>query len=87
MPFQDEIHTRLRFNRRGLVALANSKKDDNGSQFFVTLGSTPELQTKHTIFGKIAGDTLYNVVKLNDIEVDEVSVYGNKLQPPSLRAL
>lgn len=70
--FQDEIHSRLRFNRRGLVAMANAGKDDNGSQFFFTLGSTPELQSKHTIFGKVAGETIFNLTKLNETLVDQV---------------
>lgn len=51
--FQDEFHQRLKFNRRGLVAMANAGKDDNGSQFFFTLGAAEELQKKHTIFGKV----------------------------------
>ncbi|KAM0733094.1 Spliceosome-associated protein CWC27-like protein [Formica fusca] len=70
-PFKDEFHTRLRFCRRGLVAMANAGKDDNGSQFFFTLGSTPELQNKHTIFGKVTGETIYNMLKLEDALVDE----------------
>ena len=41
--------------RRGLVAMANAGKDDNGSQFFFTMGPTQELQNKHTIFGKVVG--------------------------------
>lgn len=53
MFFKDEIHTRLRFMRRGLVAMANAGPNDNGSQFFITMGPTPELQNKHTIFGKV----------------------------------
>ena len=61
-PFKDEIHQRLRFNRRGLVAMANSGKDDNGSQFFFTLGPSPELDKKHTIFGKVAGMYMVDVV-------------------------
>ncbi|XP_049882643.1 spliceosome-associated protein CWC27 homolog isoform X2 [Pectinophora gossypiella] len=65
-PFKDEFHSRLRFNRRGLVAMANAGKDDNGSQFFFTLGATPELQNKHTIFGKVTGETIYNVLKLSE---------------------
>ncbi|XP_073964778.1 spliceosome-associated protein CWC27 homolog isoform X2 [Choristoneura fumiferana] len=65
-PFKDEFHTRLRFNRRGLVAMANAGKDDNGSQFFITLAATPELQNKHTIFGKVTGETIYNVLKLTE---------------------
>ncbi|XP_026316314.1 spliceosome-associated protein CWC27 homolog [Hyposmocoma kahamanoa] len=64
VPFKDEFHSRLRFNRRGLVAMANAGKDDNGSQFFFTLAATPELQNKHTIFGKVTGETIYNVLKL-----------------------
>lgn len=54
--------------------MANAEKDDNGSQFFFTLGSTPELQNKHTIFGKVTGETIYNMLKLEDALVDEVSV-------------
>lgn len=80
-PFKDEFHTRLRFNRRGLVAMANSGKDDNGSQFFFTLGETPELQNKHTIFGKVGGDTIYNVLKMADAHIDanERPVYPYKI--------
>ncbi|XP_012535792.1 spliceosome-associated protein CWC27 homolog [Monomorium pharaonis] len=70
-PFKDEFHTRLRFCRRGLLAMANGGKDDNGSQFFFTLGATPELQNKHTIFGKVTGETIYNMLKLEDALVDK----------------
>jgi len=69
-PFKDEIHSRLRFVRRGLVAMANGGKDDNASQFFITLGPTNDLNKKHTIFGKITGDTIYNLVKMAEGECD-----------------
>ncbi|KAG0043024.1 Peptidyl-prolyl isomerase cwc27 [Gryganskiella cystojenkinii] len=70
-PFQDEFHSRLRFVRRGLVAMANSgTPNDNRSQFFITLDSTPELQNKHTIFGKVTGDTIFNVLQIGGLEVD-----------------
>ncbi|KAK5822540.1 peptidyl-prolyl isomerase cwc27 [Linnemannia elongata] len=70
-PFADEFHSRLRFVRRGLVAMANSGvPNDNRSQFFITLDATMELQNKHTIFGKIAGDTIFNVLKIGGLEVD-----------------
>lgn len=40
-PFVDEFHSRLKFSHRGLVAMANVKKNDNKSQFFITLDKTP----------------------------------------------
>ncbi|XP_059273938.1 spliceosome-associated protein CWC27 homolog isoform X2 [Mustela nigripes] len=70
-PFKDEFHSRLRFNRRGLVAMANAGPHDNGSQFFFTLGRADELNNKHTIFGKVTGDTVYNMLRLTEVDVDE----------------
>ncbi|NWH75080.1 CWC27 protein, partial [Piaya cayana] len=70
-PFKDEFHSRLRFNRRGLVAMANAGPHDNGSQFFFTLGRADELNSKHTIFGKVTGDTIYNMLRLAEVEVDK----------------
>ncbi|KAL5016749.1 hypothetical protein ScPMuIL_006338 [Solemya velum] len=69
-PFKDELHSRLRFVRRGLVAMANSGPNDNGSQFFFSMAATPELNNKHTIFGKVGGETIYNMLKLHDIDTD-----------------
>ncbi|NWJ09234.1 CWC27 protein, partial [Crypturellus undulatus] len=71
VPFKDEFHSRLRFNRRGLVAMANAGPHDNGSQFFFTLGRADELNNKHTIFGKVTGDTIYNMLRLAEVEVDK----------------
>ncbi|PVU84593.1 hypothetical protein BB559_007545 [Furculomyces boomerangus] len=70
-PFQNEIHPRLRFSRRGLLGMANNGDGENGSQFFITLGPTPELQNLHTIFGTIVGDTVFNALKLAEGEVDK----------------
>lgn len=55
------------------MACANAGKNDNGSQFFFTFAATPELQGKHTIFGKVCGDTLYNLLKLEEAMVDKVN--------------
>ncbi|KAF8426753.1 peptidyl-prolyl isomerase CWC27 [Tirmania nivea] len=70
--FSDEFHSRLKFNRRGLLGMANSgKPDDNGSQFFLTLGDTKELTGKNTLFGKVVGETIYNLVKIGEMELEE----------------
>lgn len=61
--------------------MANAGKDDNASQFFFTLGETPELHNKHTLFGKITGDTIYNMLKLEEGIVDhtERPLYPHKV--------
>ncbi|KAI1307676.1 Peptidyl-prolyl isomerase cwc27 [Mortierella claussenii] len=83
-PFADEFHSRLRFVRRGLVAMANSgTPNDNKSQFFITLDATMELQNKHTIFGKVAGDTIFNVLKIGGLEVDSNE---RPLYPPKVNS-
>ncbi|KAF1766636.1 hypothetical protein GCK72_006594 [Caenorhabditis remanei] len=71
-PFKDEFHQRLKFNRRGIVGMANAGRDDNGSQFFFTIGErgAPELDKKHTVFGKITGPTLFNMLKITEVETE-----------------
>lgn len=56
--FDDEITSELTFTKPYLLAMANAGKrmgkGTNGSQFFITVGPTPHLQGKHTIFGEVA---------------------------------
>lgn len=72
--FRDEFHSRLKINRRGILAMANEgKPDTNGSQFFFTLDKAEELNGKNTMFGRVAGDTIYNLAKIGESEMDETT--------------
>ncbi|KAM6496688.1 Cyclophilin-like domain containing protein [Amanita muscaria] len=84
-PFEDEIHPRLRFPHRGLVAMANrGTKDSNDSQFIITLDRADELHGKHTLFGRCVGDTFYNVLKISEMELDESE---RPLYPPKIKGI
>lgn len=50
--FRDELSPNLRFDRPGVLAMANSGPVTNGSQFFITEVPTPHLNGRHTIFGQ-----------------------------------
>lgn len=58
-PFKDEFTPKAIFNKAGVLAMANSGKNTNGSQFFITTKATPWLNGYHTIFGYLKDDNSF----------------------------
>lgn len=67
--FEDEIRKDLRFTGAGILAMANSGPNTNGSQFFITLAPTPYLDGQYTIFGRVSSG-MRVVQRLGAVAVD-----------------
>ncbi|MFT3836085.1 MAG: peptidylprolyl isomerase [Myxococcaceae bacterium] len=85
--FEDEVQSGKKFDRVGLLAMANAGPNTNGSQFFITTSTPTYLNGKHTIFGEVTkgydvaeaisrvqrdgGDRPVEPVKINKVTISE----------------
>ncbi|KAK8944999.1 Peptidyl-prolyl cis-trans isomerase-like 2 [Platanthera zijinensis] len=70
--FSDEIRESLKHNARGMLSMANSGPNTNGSQFFITYAKQPHLNGLYTIFGKV----IHGFEVLDIMEKDDVTCSG-----------
>lgn len=85
--FDDEISNELKHTGAGILSMANSGPNTNGSQFFVTLAPTQWLDGKHAIFGRVSsGMTVVQRIGLvecdnDDRPVDDVKIVQAYITP------
>jgi len=80
IPFEDEVRPDVKFDRPGLLAMANAGPNTNGSQFFITTVPTPWLNMRHTIFGEvISGFEVVQKIENTSIDVSGRPITDQKI--------
>lgn len=74
--FEDEFHPELKHDSPGVLSMANSGPNSNGSQFFITHVETSWLDGKHSVFGKvIEGQDVVDAIKQGD-KIESITLEG-----------
>jgi peptidyl-prolyl cis-trans isomerase A (cyclophilin A) len=68
--FDDELDSTLRHDKPGVLSMANSGPDTNGSQFFITVSPQPHLDGQHTVFGQVV-DGIETVYEISRVPTDK----------------
>lgn len=86
--FKDEFHPDLKHDKKGILSMANSGPNSNGSQFFITQVATPHLNNRHTVFGQAHDENTLKIIDtiaktktdardkpLQDVLVKEITIW------------
>ena len=83
--FEDEFQSGRKFDRPGLLAMANAGPNTNGSQFFITEVATPHLNGRHTIFGEVikGGDLVPQIARAGNSQtkLERVEIIRSEKAP------
>jgi len=69
--FRDEFDSQLRHSKAGVLSMANSGLNSNGSQFFITLTATSSFDDLHSVFGEVVEEDLDVIATLGGVAVDD----------------